>query len=433
MNSTPLERWLQRLDCIHPTEMELGLERVSAVAHALALLPLPQPVVTVAGTNGKGSTVAVLEALLQARGHATGTFTSPHLLRFNERIRVAGAEVADSEIVAAFEAIEAARDGVSLTYFEFATLAALLVFRERQPDVVILEVGLGGRLDSVNIVDPAVAVISSIDLDHQAWLGHTRGEIAVEKAGILRPGRPLVIADPHPPVELLDCASRVSAAPVLALGRDFTVTTAAGEWQAELWLGPGAFRSVPPQPLAGLLPANICAALQAALLLGESFSERELAQALVNAVSPGRREARRIGGRDYVLDVAHNPAAVKKLHEYISITHCKGKTIALFSAMADKDLLAMIQAARGAFGAWFLADQPGNARAAAASELATLLRREGQQAITVSKTIRHAFRRAQSILAEGDRLVVFGSFYTVADVLPLLDRDRRKSEAGLAT
>lgn len=426
MNSASLEQWLQRLESLHPREMELGLDRVSAVARKLDLLPLSQPVVTVAGTNGKGSTVAVVEALLNEIGCSTGTFTSPHFLRFNERIRVAGVEAPDEEIVGAFAAIEHARGPVSLTYFEFATLAALLVFRARKPDVVVLEVGLGGRLDSVNIVDPAVAVITSIDLDHQDWLGETRAEIAREKAGILRKGIPVVIAEPAPPPELIDCINTVGAAPAYFLGRDFTVHVNDGVWQTVLSATDGQPYPLAPRPLGSLLPENVSAALQAVLLLGKGFTQEQLHKALANACPGGRRETQRVAGHDYVLDVAHNPAAVDKLVEFIALTPCKGKTIALFSVMADKDIHAMIQAAAGSFDAWFLADQPANARSAAAADVAAQLYADGHGVVSVSKNIRQALRRAQSVMVEGDRLVVFGSFYTVAEVLPLLEKDRSK-------
>ena len=429
MNKESLEQWLQRIECLHPNAMELGLERVSAVAHKLELLPLEQPVVTIAGTNGKGSTVAVLESLLNEAGRSTGAFTSPHFLRFNERIRVSGAEVSDGEIVTAFTAIDDAREGISLTYFEFATLAALFIFRARDPDIVILEVGLGGRLDSVNIVDPTVAVITSIDLDHQNWLGDSRGEIAREKAGIMRSAIPVVIAEPAPPPELLDCASAAAADPVLCLGRDFTVTSNGETWQGVLREAGGGQRQIASQAVAALLPGNICAALQTALLLNVDFSAAQMQRALSKVNPVGRRQLQRLAGRDYVLDVAHNPAAVNKLLEYIDATPCKGKNIALFSVMADKDVHGMIQAAAGRFDAWFLADQAANERAAPAADIAALLYEEGQNMISVSKNLRQAFRRAQSLMVAGDRLVVFGSFYTVAAVLPLLDKDRSKGGA----
>jgi dihydrofolate synthase / folylpolyglutamate synthase len=423
MNKASLEQWLQRLETLHPREMDLGLERVAEVASRLQLLPVAQPVVTVGGTNGKGSTVAVLEALLNEAGYCAGAFTSPHLLRFNERIRVAGVDVSDAEIVAAFGAIDEARGAVSLTYFEFATLAALCIFKVRAPDIIVLEVGLGGRLDAVNIVHPSVAVITSIDLDHQGWLGQSRGEIAREKAGIMRRGMPVVIADPDPPQELLRCVTDVGANPALCLGRDFTVATAQGEWHAQLQLADGAKRQLVPRPSGSLLPENICAAVQAALLLRVEFSDECLSRALARAAPVGRRQVLQVAGRNYVLDVAHNPASVHKLLEYLNLTPCNGRTICLFSIMSDKDIWSIVEATTGHFDAWFLADQTDNKRAASAADIAVLLERAGQTMISISKNLRQAFRRAQSVTAAGDRLVVFGSFYTVAAVLPLLEKD----------
>lgn len=429
MDETSLEQWLRRLEKLHPSEIELGLERVAEVANRLHLLPVMQPVITVGGTNGKGSTVAVLETLLGEAGYSTGTFTSPHLLRFNERIRIGGVEVSDTEIVDAFGAIDGARGAVSLTYFEFATLAALYIFRAKAPDILILEVGLGGRLDAVNIVHPSVAVITSIDLDHQAWLGESRGEIACEKAGIMRKGRPVVIADPDPPPELLHCVNAVGASPALFLGREFSVATGEGAWQANVQLANGVSRRLPSQTSGALLPENICAAAQAALLLGIEFSDDCFSRALAGAAPLGRRQQCTVAGREYVLDVAHNPASVRKLLEYLSLTPCNGKTICVFSIMSDKDIQSIVNTAAGQFDAWFLADQHDNKRAASAAAIAELLGRVGPSMISVSKNLRQAYRRAQSIMAEGDRMVVFGSFHTVAGVLPLLEKDTIKHEA----
>lgn len=430
MADASLAQWLERLESLHPKSMDLGLERVAAVAANLSLLPVAPPVITVAGTNGKGSVVAVLEALLEGCGRTTGVYTSPHLLRFNERIRVAGAEVGDTEIIAAFEAIDAARGDTSLTYFEFATLAALLVFAARKVDVLVLEVGLGGRLDAVNIVEPQVAVITAIDLDHQGWLGETRDEIAREKAGILRRGRPVVIADPSPPPALRSRAGEVGAAPVLQLGEAFSVEISGDSWRGTLWLGPGECRRLPPQSPGPLLPANICAALQAVVLLGQRFSDEQLQVALAAAHPPGRRQCVRQMEREYLLDVAHNPAAVGKMLEYIDSNPGKGRTIGLFSAMSDKDIPGMLQLAAGHIEAWFLADQPGNARAARAADIAAILREQGQGMISVSKNLRQALRRAEGLMGPGDRLVVFGSFTTVAGVLPLLEKGRGRSGAA---
>lgn len=258
MNKQSLAQWLQYLETLHPSEMELGLERVARVAGALDLKKPQVPVLTVAGTNGKGTTVGVMEALLRGCGYRVGAFTSPHFLRFNERIRVSGEEASDEEIVAAFEAIEAARGETSLTYFEFANLAALAVFRDREVDYILLEVGLGGRLDSANMVDADVALISSIALDHQEWLGDSRGAIAKEKAGIMRPGRPVLIADPEPPPELRACAQETGAGPVYCLGAEFSCSGAADNWQGSISTGSGRL-SLKAMQTPSLLPQNVVA------------------------------------------------------------------------------------------------------------------------------------------------------------------------------
>ncbi|MEM1154962.1 MAG: Mur ligase family protein, partial [Pseudomonadota bacterium] len=240
-----LNDWLSLLETLHPNPIDLGLERVSAVANRLSLLPTAAPVITVAGTNGKGSTVAVIEALLTESGMRTGLFTSPHLLRYNERIRVGCEEATDEEIVAAFMAIEAARGDISLTYFEFSALAALEVCRARDVDVMILEVGLGGRLDAVNIVDAQVAAITRIDLDHQQWLGDTREAIAVEKAGIMRSDAAVVIGDPDPPASLLDCARSVGATPIRCIGDAFGIALEGEQWQGRLCGAAGETLTLP--------------------------------------------------------------------------------------------------------------------------------------------------------------------------------------------
>jgi dihydrofolate synthase/folylpolyglutamate synthase len=430
MNRGSLAQWLARLETLHPNPIDLGLERVASVARTLDLLPVGAPVVTVAGTNGKGSTVAVLEAILGATGLRAGVYTSPHLLRFNERIRVGGVDATDGEIIAAFRDIDDARGDTSLTYFEFATLAALLVFRSRAVDVLVLEVGLGGRLDAVNIIDPTVAVITRIDLDHQAWLGQDRGTIAREKAGILRCGIPAVIGDPQPPAELLDCAASIGAQPILRLGREFGFETHGDQWRPVLRGRDGVSRALPVLPAGPLMPANIATALQAALLLGCEMTDEQAGAAVALARPRGRCERQVLAGREYVLDVAHNPASIYNLGEYLNATPCKGKTIAIFSVMEDKDIRGMIEAAADRFEAWFVADQPANPRAARGADVAALLRAGGHTMVSCSKNLRQAFRRAQRVMSEGDRLVVFGSFYTVAEILPLLDRDRDRDRVG---
>lgn len=423
MIKASLAQWLERLEKLHPKEMDLGLDRVSAVAHKLQLLPLSVPVVTVSGTNGKGSASAVLEAVLGEVGRRVGVCSSPHFLRFNERIRVDGHEVDDGLIIEAFETIEAARGDISLTYFEFATLAALLVFRTQRVEFVILEVGLGGRLDAVNIVDASVAVITSIELDHQQWLGDTRELIAVEKAGIFRRGQKAVIAEPKPPQSLLETAA-ATGVDALYLGRDFIVESNAGQWRAILRNMDGSSRRLPELASGALLPANTCAALQALLCAGEAFTDQQLTAALAGLKLPGRRERRELAGNEYILDVAHNPASVVKLLEFIDLTPCKGRTIALFSAMEDKDIAAMVEICADHFDCWYLADQADNERACAAADLAEILRQGGNPLVKISSNIPQAFECAQREMTRGDRLVIFGSFFTIAAVMPLLGADR---------
>jgi dihydrofolate synthase/folylpolyglutamate synthase len=428
MTEQSLSQWLQRLEGQHGKDMDLGLDRVGAVARRMELLPLPVPVITVAGTNGKGSTVAVLEAVLQASGKTPGVYSSPHFLRFNERIRVAGREMDDAAIVAAFAEIEHARQAISLSYFEFATLAALWLFRRQAVDIVVLEVGLGGRLDAVNIVDADVAVITSIDLDHQHWLGEDRDAIAREKAGVCRVGRPCVVADAQPPQALLDCLSEQRVLLYL-IGREFDFEMHRAGWEARLAVPGGKPLASGSLPHSGLLPANVCAALQALLLIGVTPDPQLLPQILRDLPLIGRRQVLQVAGRQYLLDVAHNPAAVDKLHEYLDANPCSGRTIALFAAMSDKDIRGMIRACGDAIDAWFLADLPGNARAASAADIGSMLHAEGQGMISISSNPRQACRRAQSLMGADDRLVVFGSFFTVAEIFSVLDKDSARADS----
>jgi len=420
MSSRTLEQWLSHLESIHPTEIELGLERVAAVAERLELLQPGRPVISVAGTNGKGSTVAVMEAVLCAAGKIPGAFTSPHLWRFNERVRVGGREVSDDEIVDALVRIEAATGDISLTYFEYATLAALSVFARRTVDVLLLEVGLGGRLDAVNIIDADIAVITSIDLDHQDWLGASREAIGREKAGIMRSGRPVVIADPQPPGSVLECAKETGATPVLRLGREFAIREQGSTWIGQLQCDSSEQFVLPEQTQSALLPENICAGLQALLLLDGLVSPAAMREGLADLVVPGRRQCFERDGLSYLMDVAHNPAAVNSLHEYIAVNICNKRKYAIFSAMHDKDLKGMIKAAQGLFDGWFVADQLAVPRAASAQQLAALIVAEDEKVCGTFDTIKDALSEAGRVMQVGDCLVVFGSFFTVAEALPLL-------------
>ncbi len=429
MPSAPdtLSQWLRYLETLHPNPMDLGLARVGQVARALDLLPVAVPVVTVAGTNGKGTTVAVLESLLTEVGRRPGSFTSPHLTRFNERIRLARREVEDQPIIDAFAAIEAARGETTLTYFEFGLLAALWVFREAGADAVILEVGLGGRLDAANIVDADIGVITSIDLDHQEWLGDTRGKIAREKAGILRAGRTAILADDAPPPELLEAAREIGAEPLRRFGEDFSVLREDTGWALSLHQPGGGARHIAGTTEGGLLPINIAAAAQAALELGVDLDSDMLARAVAQAPLRGRRQALEANGCHYLLDVAHNPAAVGQLMEKLDAEHCGGRRIALFSAMKDKAVDEMLALCGARFDAWLLPDQPDNPRAMPAAEVARLLAVSpgagSLPQVELCPDLPAAARRCRELLTPADLAVVFGSFYTLAGVLPVLESD----------
>ncbi len=423
MSSDPLGQWLSRLERLHPREIELGLERVGEVADRLGLRKPESRVITVAGTNGKGSVVAVMEAVLTAAGYRPGASTSPHLLRFNERIRIAGREMSDADIVDAFAEIDAARGEISLTYFEFNMLAALFLFRRHRAGPLLLEVGLGGRLDAANIIDPDVAVITAIDLDHQAWLGDTRDAIAREKAGILRPGIPAVIADPDPPAALLAALSEQGCR-TQRLGHAFLTRGAGPDWTAVLQNPDGSPLTLSGLPAGPLLQANVAAALQALLTLGVRLDPTPVRDALAGLTLRGRRESVRRHGGECLLDVAHNPAAAAALRDYLRERPVSGRTRGLFAPMGDKDIGGILDACADCFDGWYLADQPGVARASRAADTAALLRRRGCGMINQSVSVAEAFRLADAELQPGDRLVVFGSFLPVAEVMSLLDRER---------
>ena len=421
MTKRPLAEWLQRLEAIHPAEIELGLDRIRTVASALNLLPYPLPVVTIAGTNGKGSTAAVLERVLRADGMTTGLSTSPHFLRFNERIRVNGAPVSDADITASFDRIDAARGDTTLTYFEFATLSSLLIFLQHDADIAILEVGLGGRLDAMNLVDADIAVITSIALDHQDWLGDSRELIGREKAGIARSGKPVVVADNDPPAGLLEFLHDVGAMP-LRIGEDFG---ARGDTVFVHIDNPST--AVPCTYPPALRAENVAAALQVAALLGVDLATLDVTALVCAAAPPGRLQRVLRDDREYLLDVAHNPAAVENLLEYLDANPGPGKTLALFSVMADKDIHAMMRRCKSRFDEWFLADLAQVPRAASSSQVAAILHEQEEYNVVCFEAPDTAFAEAQSRLQAHDRLVVFGSFHTVAGVLPLLGGDRRET------
>lgn len=414
-----LEAWLARLIAVHPERIELGLERVRAVHDTLAIGRPAPIVVTVAGTNGKGSTVAFLSAMLRAAGYRVGSYTSPHLFRFNERMVIDGASADDAAIIAAFRRVEQARAGVELTFFEHATLAAFVLFAQAQVDVAVLEVGLGGRLDAVNLVDADVAIVTSIDLDHQQWLGETRDAIAVEKAGVFRAGCPAVVADPEPPASLLAEIERIGAHP-LRIGHEFRIDVGAVAWR---WIGAGTSLRLPhPRLQAPVQHANAAAAIAALLALRERLHVpfRALRVGLAEASLRGRLEVLP-GEVETVIDVGHNPQAARVLAEWLRL-HPR-RTRAVFSALADKDIRAIVEPLRELITHWHFVSldahtSRGRSAAAVRDALSGVLD-DARCALHDDAVDALAAARARSVA--GDRVLAFGSFYLVAALASVLN------------
>jgi dihydrofolate synthase/folylpolyglutamate synthase len=410
---TTLAAWLAYLETLHPNAIAMGLERVAAV-YAKMDFALACPIVTVTGTNGKGSTCAMLESVLRCAGHRTGLYTSPHLMRYNERVQIAGVARADDALVGAFNAVEDARGDVPLTYFEYGTLAALWIFARADLDVAILEVGLGGRLDAVNIVDADVAVVTSIDLDHMDYLGPTREDIAYEKAGIFRAGRPVVCAEPDPPSTLSTHAQAIGA-PIVEIGRDYGFVAEERQWQ---YWGPAGQRYGLPFPaLRGAYQlANAATVLAVLDLLRDRLhvGAGAIRDGLVAVDLPGRFQV--LPGRPtIVLDVAHNPHAARVLAATLGSMGYFAETVAVFGVLADKDVGGVIAAVKSRIDRWFVATLPGPRGASAAGVHAELMRAGvAPHAIRMFDDVASAFAAARAEVGEADRIIVFGSFLTVA-------------------
>jgi dihydrofolate synthase/folylpolyglutamate synthase len=412
-----LSDWLAHCERLHPKSIDMGLERVQAVAQRLGVR-FDCPVITVAGTNGKGSTCAMLESILQQAGYRTGVYTSPHLVHFEERLRLQGEAVNAADLIAGFERVEEARADISLTYFEFSTLAILDVMARARLDVAILEVGLGGRLDAVNIIDPDCAVITSIDLDHMEFLGTNRESIGREKAGIMRTGRPVIVSDPMPPQSVLDHATEIGA-DLWRVGRDFNV---AGDQQQWGWAGRGRRYSGLAYP--ALRGANQLVNASGVLAALTALRERlpVTAQAVRNGLAfvelPGRFQI--IPGQPtLVLDVAHNPHSVAALAANLDAMGFFPTTHAVFGAMADKDLQPMLARVNPLIDKWYFTDLP-TARAETATGLMTKWQAHaapGKATAAAYPDPLQALQAAIDAADPADRIVIFGSFYTVGGVL----------------
>lgn len=412
MQLSTLSEWLEWISSIHFSEIELGLDRVKQVAEKLSI-SLTCPTIIVGGTNGKGSTVAGLEAIYLAAGYQTGVFTSPVLFKHNEQVRMNGSFPSDQMFCDAFNMIESKRGDISLTLFEYHTLAALLIFQQHPLDVIILEVGLGGRLDAVNIIDADVAIVATISLDHTEWLGSTREEIAREKAGIFRSGRPAVCGDFNPPDSLVQSAQEIGAL-LFCQSRSFFYGELADSWSWE-------YQEVIYQhlPKSVLAIQNMSTALMAITLLQERLpvDERAIKQGLADVRLTGRIQV--IPGLvEEVYDVSHNPASVALLDEWLKAHPCSGKTHAVFSMLADKDIQASVHAVKSEIDEWHIAPLEVK-RGAKLADLKLVCEAEKVEKVFEHLSVQDAYQAAKVAAVPGDRILVFGSFHTVAVVMEI--------------
>lgn len=423
MTERSLADWLAYLEQLHPVAIDMGLERSAAVAQRLALTRPAPRVISVTGTNGKGSTCAFLAALLQEQGLRVGVYSSPHLLRYNERVQIAGAEASDALLCEAFAAVEAARGEISLTYFEMGTLAAFWLFRRAALDAVVLEVGLGGRLDAVNLVDADLALVTSIGLDHADWLGDTRESVAFEKAGILRPGKPALCGDLDPPQPLLDRVALL-AAPFFLRGRDYDLSVDGQGWSWRGLNGRGEVLRLERLPLLDLPMENAALALQAYALLDLPWQAERIAAALSQTRMTGRLDRRTLNWQGkpltLLLDVGHNPHAAEYLAQRLASQPLAGKRLAVFGLLADKDLPGVVRPLLGEVSHWAVAPLP-TSRTRPAAELQAHLYNCAAQVIAYAD-VQSALQAQCAGASAGDEILLFGSFYCVAEALDWLAR-----------
>lgn len=420
MRFKTLPEWLAWQENLHFTEVDPGLDRVGQVWQQLAGdTSLPFKVITVAGTNGKGSSVALLDSILRAAGYRTATYTSPHLLNYNERIVVNGQACDDAAICHAFEQIDQARGSVSLTYFEFATLAAVMIFCEKAIDIAILEVGMGGRLDAVNLFDADIALITPVSLDHVQWLGDDRETIGFEKAGIIRANKPLVCAESQPPKSIMDYADALNAELAVATV-DFSYQLEAQQWH---WSNATiAWRDLPHPALAGRYQLqNAAAVLQIISVLidqGFSISQPQIEQGLTQVELAGRFQ--QIPGPVMrIFDVTHNQQGALNLAELLKMSPCQGRTIAVLAMLKGKDVSAVSTILQSTIDLWHIAGLTGS-RGMSAETLALQLADDiDGDKVNTFDTVPEAYTEAMTVAEEGDRVLIFGSFHTVESVMSL--------------
>lgn len=411
MNFNSLQEWLDYLENKHSQEIQLGLSRILDVAQTLMLQTLDCQVITVAGTNGKGSTISALESLYLSAGYQVGTYTSPHLIEFNERIRVNGHPISDESLCAAFAVIEKGRGDIPLTYFEMTTLAALWYFKQQKLDLVLLEVGLGGRHDATNIVDSDLAVITTIDFDHQEYLGNTLDAIGYQKAGILRFEKPFIYADANPPASIVNEARLLNVG-AFWYGKDYQV-----EAQPDTWTFKCAKQTMVTIPKPSIQLQSAAAALMASFIL-ENKLPLTLAhrlQGMERVFVPGRLQLHK-GDVSFLFDVSHNPQSAKLLAQKVQQLQPQGTVHAIFSALKDKDIFGLIQPLIYCVNRWYPAQLEGKRAASASQILASFKEAEINTEICYNSPL-IAFEKALEQARAGDLILVYGSFFTVGQVM----------------
>lgn len=414
MHFDSLHAWLSWLETLHPSEIDLGLERIGCVAQKMELAKPARFVLTVAGTNGKGSTVTFLSAILKQAGLRVGTYTSPHLICYNERVVINGQQASDAQLCQAFEKVEDARGDVSLTYFEFGTLAAFALFEKENLDVVVLEVGLGGRLDAVNLIDADVAVMTTIALDHEAWLGNTREAIGKEKAGIFRAHKPAVCGDKALPASVVETADQIGAV-LYRREVDFCIKQHEAGWT---WQGKNRQQQpvvLEQLPLPQLPIDNAATAIQAVMCLPIDIAHKAIYEGVQQAALVGRYQKI---NKDvmHILDVAHNPESAQYLAAKLQQDTVPGKTIAVFAMLSDKDCEQVVNILKTQIDVWYVAGI-AVARGQTSQQLSDILAAAGVTQPFVCDTVLEAYRQAKQAARKQDRIVICGSFYTVGDVL----------------
>jgi dihydrofolate synthase/folylpolyglutamate synthase len=428
MTARSLSDWLSYLEQLHPSAIDMGLDRSQQVALNIGLSRPAPRVITVTGTNGKGSTCAFVASLLHAQGLKVGVYSSPHLVRYNERVQLQGVEATDAQLCEAFEVIEKARGDISLTYFEMGTLAAFWLFEQAALDAVVLEVGLGGRLDAVNLTDADMALVTSIGVDHAEWLGNTRESVAFEKAGIFRKGRPALCGDLDPPQPLLDRAQALNC-PLSLRGSDFDLSVESAGWN---WFGTdpkGQRVELRDLPLLDLPMQNAALALQAYLLMGLPWNEASIRAALLDTRVIGRLDRRTFEWQgktlQVLLDVGHNPHAAVFLAQRLDQRPVAGKRLAVFGLLNDKDLDGVLTELTPCFSTWAVAPLP-TPRSRSEQEIAQALQNLGAT-VTSYPSVARALEAQCAHATADDEIVLFGSFYCVAEALEwLAGASRRK-------